>query len=72
MSENGELYTAGKKFILPPALTAWTNSTSEKRSPSVHVVVVVERLHNGKVAIKADATKVQSTHLEEWIRIRSG
>ena len=34
-------------------------------SPSVHVVVVVERLHNGKVAIKADATKVQSAHLEE-------
>ena len=28
MSENGEIYTAGKKFSLPPALTAWTNSTS--------------------------------------------
>ena len=28
MSENWELYTAGKKFTLPPALTAWTNSTS--------------------------------------------
>ena len=28
MSENGEIYTAGKKFTLPPALTAWTNSTS--------------------------------------------
>ena len=27
MSENGEIYTAGKKFSLPPALTAWTNST---------------------------------------------
>ena len=28
MSENGEIYTAGKIFTLPPALTAWTNSTS--------------------------------------------
>ena len=29
MSENGEIYTAGKNFTLPPAVTAWTNSTSE-------------------------------------------
>ena len=28
MSENGEIYTAGKNFTLPPALTGWTNSTS--------------------------------------------
>ena len=28
MSENGEIYAAGKNFTLPPALTAWTNSTS--------------------------------------------
>ena len=28
MSENGEIYTAGKNFTLPPALTTWTNSTS--------------------------------------------
>ena len=28
MSENGEIYTAGKNFTLPPALTALTNSTS--------------------------------------------
>ena len=27
-SENGEIYTAGKNFTLPPAVTAWTNSTS--------------------------------------------
>ena len=26
MSENGEIYTAGKNFTLPPAVTAWTNS----------------------------------------------
>ena len=29
MSENGEIYTAGKNFTLLPALTALTNSTSE-------------------------------------------
>ena len=28
MSENGEIYTAGKNFTLLPALTALTNSTS--------------------------------------------
>ena len=28
MSENGEIYTAGKNFKLPQAVTAWTNSTS--------------------------------------------
>ena len=31
MSENGEIYTAGKNFTLPPALTAWTNSTSVQK-----------------------------------------
>ena len=29
MIENGEIYTAGKNFTLPPAVTAVTNSTSE-------------------------------------------
>ena len=29
MSENGEIYTAGKNFTLPLAVTAWTNSTSD-------------------------------------------
>ena len=28
MSENGEIYTAGKNFTLPPAVTAVTSSTS--------------------------------------------
>ena len=28
MSENGEIYTAGKNFTLPPAVTALTNITS--------------------------------------------
>ena len=30
MSENGEIYAAGKNFTLPPALAALTNSTSAK------------------------------------------
>ena len=29
LSENGEIYSAGKNFTLPPALTAWTNSSSD-------------------------------------------
>ena len=28
MSENGEIYTAGKNFTLPLAVTAWTNLNS--------------------------------------------
>ena len=28
MNENGGIYTAGKNFTLPPAVTALTNSTS--------------------------------------------
>ena len=28
ISENGEIYTAGKNFTLPPAVTAMTNSNS--------------------------------------------
>ena len=28
MSENGEIYTTGKNFTLPLAVTAWTNLTS--------------------------------------------
>ena len=31
MSENGEIYTAGKNFTPPPAVTAWTNSTSASK-----------------------------------------
>ena len=29
MSENGEIYTAGKNVTLPPAVTRGTNLTSE-------------------------------------------
>ena len=31
ISENGENYTAGNNFTLPPAVTAFTNSTSASR-----------------------------------------
>ena len=31
MSENGQIYTAGKNFPLPPTVTAVTNLTSEAR-----------------------------------------
>ena len=33
MSENGEIYTTGKNFTLPPALTGWTNFTSGPEVP---------------------------------------
>ena len=36
MSENGEIYTAGKNFTLPPALTALTNSNSAS-SLKIHI-----------------------------------
>ena len=42
MSENGEIYTAGKNFTLPPALTAWTNSTSGVFSNSLSQAGVQE------------------------------
>ena len=35
MSENGEIYTAGKNFTLPPAVTAVTNSTSVATGKSI-------------------------------------
>ena len=35
ISENGEIYTAGENFTLPPALTGWTNSTSENNSDPI-------------------------------------
>ena len=43
MSENGEIYSAGKNFTLPPALTAWTNSTSVNYIWNVNVNVNVNQ-----------------------------
>ena len=42
MSENGEIYTAGKNFTLPLALTGWTNSTSGMFSKTVTLMETVE------------------------------
>ena len=41
MSENGKIYTAGKNFTLPPALTALTNSTS---APGDYLVTIGEEV----------------------------
>ena len=41
MSENGEIYTAGKNVTLLPAVTAWTNSTSAIKSICINI-------HGGK------------------------
>ena len=35
MSKNGEIYTTGKNFTLPPGLTGWTNFTSEAWSHNI-------------------------------------
>ena len=40
MSENGEIYTAGKNFTLPPAVTAWTNSTSGERQTKAALIAL--------------------------------
>ena len=40
MSENGEIYTAGKNFALPPALTAVTNLTSGRKGQGQHISAV--------------------------------
>ena len=46
MSENGEIYTAGKNFTLPPALTAWTNSTSGGHLPILpNILIILVQLH---------------------------
>ena len=42
MSENGEIYTAGKNFILPPALTALKNSTSGPKRRSKRTIVYAD------------------------------
>ena len=42
MSENEEIYTAGKNFTLLPAVTAWTNSTSASSVMSCCSVVPIK------------------------------
>ena len=40
MSENGEIYTAGKKFTLSPAVTAWTNSNSGEKQTKAALIAL--------------------------------
>ena len=39
MSENGEIFTTGKNFTLPPAVTALTNSTSVSNVILLNLVI---------------------------------
>ena len=41
MSENGEIYTAGKNFTLPLALTALTNSNSDWTLRSILIMFLM-------------------------------
>ena len=41
MSENGEIYTAGKYFTLPPAVTPLTNSTSVLLLPLLLILLLI-------------------------------
>ena len=71
MSENGEIYTTAKDFTLPPALTAWTNSTSELGKPKDNKTKKVFLLQSGmlhKTVIGSDfdqetVKKVADLHL---------
>ena len=47
MSENGEIYTAGKNFTLPPALTRWTNSTSA----CIMIMMINDCEDNGDIVV---------------------
>ena len=58
MSENGEIYTAGKNFTLPPALTGWTNSTSDALY-SVHLIDVTLVVEERVIDVVADITGVR-------------
>ena len=42
MSESGEIYTAGKNFTLPPAVTGVTNSTSEEGGGIFNIKILNE------------------------------
>ena len=64
LSENGDIYTAGKNFTLPPALTAWTNSTSSKVLPKSWMQKVINGLTQSRhseqriIQIKPGPTKL--------------
>ena len=43
MSENGEFYTTGKNFTLPPGLAGWPNSTSDYPTNAAHKVELIAK-----------------------------
>ena len=45
MSENGEIYTAGKNFTLLPAVTAVTNLTSGPRNHILELSYLIKALN---------------------------
>ena len=57
MSENGEIYTAGKNFTLPPAVTGWTNSTSVGNVESVLPMVTASQQKRKKKLDKCIQTQ---------------
>ena len=70
MSENGEIYTAGKNFTLPLAVTAWTNSTSgdimvAKTKGSLLCMYVWKCVYMDKHMLRA--SQVPGTPLS-WVR----
>ena len=55
MSENGEIYTAGKKFTLSPAVTAWTNSNyGEKQTKAA--LIALNRIWKAKEGANKEIT----------------
>ena len=61
MSEYGEIYTAGKIFTLPPAVTVWTNLTSDPG---------VRRSHSQFVDVITVADAYAEKHVDDnWCRL---
>ena len=80
MSENGEIHTAGKNFTLPPAVTAWTNSTSDLwwrgRQPGALIVLVsllqvIHRAVPPQIGLLASPDKVLGSSIENSVGISS-
>ena len=62
MSENGEIYTAGKNFTLPPAVTGWTNSTSGQLPKCCvvgDILLHIEKMEKKEMIAKKKVDKVQ-------------
>ena len=62
MSENGEIYTAGKNFTLPPALTGWTNSTSDKATQLICTWIFICSM----TKLKEHSREICYKHIGQW------